>query len=278
MLGTNATAEQYEKIEDELGLNDPLIEQYGRYMGNLLTGDLGQSYVTGQDVSDLVTSRLPVTLSLAIVATLVSLVAGVLIGTFAAIRSGPADRVVTSLSGLGLAIPSFWLAVVLVLVFGIRLQWLPATDYVRITDSSARVGSPPRAPGRRAGVRADRERRPSDAQRDDPGHGARLHPDAPRQRVATAIDHLEARAAQRGDPGGDRGRSAVRRRVRRRDHHRARLRPPGRRHADPQRRNRQRRAGRARRGGGDRGRWCSSSTSSSTSSTGCSSRRSEEPR
>lgn len=135
ILGTNATPEQYTRIEDQLGLNDPLIQQYGRFMGDLVRGDLGTSYIGGQSVTDLVMGRLPVTLSLAIAATFVSLVAGVLIGTFAATRGGIVDRLVTSISGLGLAIPSFWLAVVLLLFFSIRLGWFPSTGYVGLTNS-----------------------------------------------------------------------------------------------------------------------------------------------
>jgi peptide/nickel transport system permease protein len=135
VLGTNATPQQYERIEDQLGLNRPVLDQYGSYMGDLLTGDLGRSYVSNQPVSKLVSDRLPVTLSLAAVATLLSLVVGVLVGTFAAIRGGIVDRIVTTGSGLGLALPSFWVAVLLALVFSIKLGWFPATDYIRFGDS-----------------------------------------------------------------------------------------------------------------------------------------------
>ena len=134
ILGTNATPEQYERIENKLGLNDSLIQQYGRFMSNLVRGDLGKSWVGGQSVTELVTSRLPVTLSLAVLATGIALVVGILIGSFSAIKGGTADRAMTSASGLGLAVPSFWLAGVLVLLFSVQLGWLPATGYVAFAD------------------------------------------------------------------------------------------------------------------------------------------------
>jgi len=135
VLGTSATAEQVRAVNQQLGYDRPLVEQYTSWLGDAVQGDLGTSIINGRAVSDDLNSRIPVTLSLAIGATLLSAVLGIALGMVSAIRGGWADRAGQGLAALGLAIPNFWLAVLLVLVFAIKLKWLPAVGYVSYEDS-----------------------------------------------------------------------------------------------------------------------------------------------
>jgi peptide/nickel transport system permease protein len=130
VLGTQATPEAIVRFEESLGLSRPVFVQYAEYMGHLLTLNLGESWLTGEPVRDLLASRLPVTVSLAVLATLVAMTLGIAVGTGAAVRGGWVDRVLTGGSGIGLAVPNFWLASILVLVFSLGLGLVPATGYV----------------------------------------------------------------------------------------------------------------------------------------------------
>lgn len=135
ILGQNASNELVASKQAELGLDRPLWQQYLDWLGHALTGDLGRSWFTGQLVIDGVTSRLAVTLSLVIGATLLSAVVALIIGVVAATRGGWVDRLVQVISVLGFAIPGFLVALGLVLVFSIQLGWFKATGYVPITTS-----------------------------------------------------------------------------------------------------------------------------------------------
>jgi peptide/nickel transport system permease protein len=133
ILGTGASAAQYAAEDHKLGWDDPLPVQYGHFLSQLAQGTLGSSWVTGQDVRSTIVSALPVTVLLALGATLVSLIFGVGFGILSALRGGWSDRVASGASGMLLAVPGFWAAVFLVLVFAIKLRWLPANGYVTIT-------------------------------------------------------------------------------------------------------------------------------------------------
>ncbi|MFI8593158.1 ABC transporter permease [Microbacterium sp. NPDC078428] len=130
VLGTQATPEAIARFEEGLGLDRPVLMQYAEYMGQLLTLDLGQSWLTREPVGDILASRLPVTVTLAVLSTLVAMLLGIAIGTAAAVRGGVVDRVLTAGSGVGLALPNFWLASILVLFFSLTLGLVPATGYV----------------------------------------------------------------------------------------------------------------------------------------------------
>lgn len=130
ILGSSATADQLAELRASLGLNDPIMVRYFNWLGSALTGDLGISYYTGSNVLANISVRLPVTLALTIGATALSVVLGVLIGAIGALRGGIVDRLVQSASVLGMALPNFWLALVLVLLFAIWLPLLPASGYV----------------------------------------------------------------------------------------------------------------------------------------------------
>ncbi len=135
ILGQNASNELVAQKQAELGLDRPLWQQYLDWLGHAVTGDLGRSWFTGQLVIDGVSSRLAVTLSLVIGATLLSAIVALVIGVIAATRGGWVDRLVQVISVLGFAIPGFLVALGLVLVFSIQLGWFKATGYVPITTS-----------------------------------------------------------------------------------------------------------------------------------------------
>ncbi|MCK6079142.1 ABC transporter permease [Microbacterium sp. EYE_5] len=135
ILGENATAETVAKKTEELGLNRPLLTQYTDWLTSAITGNLGRSWFTGELVSVSVTNRLAVTLSLVLGATLISAVIAVVIGVLAARRGGAVDGTIQILSLIGFAVPGFLIALILVLVFAVNLQWFKATGYVPIATS-----------------------------------------------------------------------------------------------------------------------------------------------
>lgn len=128
--GATPTEEAVQALREELGLNLPLWQQYANFLGQLVTGSLGESLQNGQPVLDLVAQRLPRTLILIVTSTVVSVVFGVLIGATAARFSGWWDRVVLTATSIGVAVPSFVGAVLLVYIFGVQLQWLPSGGFV----------------------------------------------------------------------------------------------------------------------------------------------------
>lgn len=135
ILGENATAETVAKKAESLGLDRPLLVQYGEWLTSALTGNLGRSFFTGELVSVSVSGRLAVTLSIVIGATLISAILSVVLGVLAARRGGAVDGTIQFLSLIGFAIPGFLIALGLVLVFAINLGWFKATGYIPITTS-----------------------------------------------------------------------------------------------------------------------------------------------
>jgi peptide/nickel transport system permease protein len=135
LLGVNATPQQYAALRANLHLNLPLVQQYWLYLGNVFRGNLGTSIFTGQPVSQVVASRVPVTLSLVIGATVVAAAAGTLLGVYSATRGRLSRRVVDVLSLLGNALPGFWVALALAAIFAVKLGWFPATGYTSFGQS-----------------------------------------------------------------------------------------------------------------------------------------------
>ncbi|RYF59587.1 MAG: ABC transporter permease [Comamonadaceae bacterium] len=137
LVGVDASQAQYEQARDELGLNRPLPARYQEWVGSAVQGDFGRSIFTKQPVIDAITARLGVTASLIIGALLVSVILGVALGAFSAVRGGAAGRFVDLVALGAYAIPSFWLGTILVTVFAVNLHWFPATGYVKFADSSS---------------------------------------------------------------------------------------------------------------------------------------------
>lgn len=130
MLGDEATEEQIENAREELGLNLPLYEQYFHWVTNVLKGDFGVSFHMNTTVLDAIWNHVGPTLALAVLAQIVALLIAIPLGIIAAIRRGSAvDQAVMGLSLLGMAVPSFLLALFLVLLIGVYLQWLPVAGY-----------------------------------------------------------------------------------------------------------------------------------------------------
>jgi peptide/nickel transport system permease protein len=137
ILGLNAPADAYPKLREALGLDRPFHEQYSRWASDAVRGDMGTSLFTGEPVSHAINVRLPVTVALMGGALALSLVLGVGLGMFSAIRGGVLGRVVDALALAGFAFPVFWIGALLVLLFSVRLSWLPATGYVEPAESPA---------------------------------------------------------------------------------------------------------------------------------------------
>jgi peptide/nickel transport system permease protein len=129
ILGLTATQEQVADKAAELGVDRPLLSQFVRWGGDAIQGDLGRSWFTGEPVASAVANRLPVTLTLVIGTTLVAAALAVVLGVLAATRRGWIDGLVQVLAIVGFAIPSFWLALVLVSTFAVQAQVFPATGF-----------------------------------------------------------------------------------------------------------------------------------------------------
>jgi ABC-type dipeptide/oligopeptide/nickel transport system permease component len=129
LFGSNATPEQIDELRNQLGLTQPLWQQYLDFFGQLLHGDLGTSYVTHNSVASELVSRAPSTLALTGTAMLVAVLVGVPLGLVAGVRPNSAlDTIARFVSFVGVAIPYFFLALLLVLGFAFHLNWLPAID------------------------------------------------------------------------------------------------------------------------------------------------------
>ncbi|WP_031939852.1 ABC transporter permease [Prescottella defluvii] len=130
LAGENPTPAQVEQIREQLRLDDSLPERYAVWLAHAVQGDLGQSFVNGQSVAEMVGDRLTVTLSLVLVAMILTLVIGPLAGLAAAARPGAVvDRMITALASAAIAVPPFWLGLILVVVLAVNLGWLPALGY-----------------------------------------------------------------------------------------------------------------------------------------------------
>jgi peptide/nickel transport system permease protein len=135
VLGANATQEQVQAFDQQLGLDRPVLVQFGDWFGHALRGDLGRSFLDAQPVTDRLIRAVPPTLSLALVATLLTLVLGLVLGMVAAVRGGRTDRAVQAVASLGMAVPNFWLAAVLIYVFALKLAAFPVSGYTDLTAS-----------------------------------------------------------------------------------------------------------------------------------------------
>lgn len=127
MMGIEASKEAVEAERERLGLNDPLLVQYGRFLGGVLKGDLGTSIFTKQSVTDEILKKYPATINLALGGTIFASVVGILAGIVSAVkRNKLTDNIIMVLSLISVSTPSFFLALVLMLFFSLQLGWLPS--------------------------------------------------------------------------------------------------------------------------------------------------------
>lgn len=136
VAGEHADPEYLAAIRDQLGLNDPIYVQYWQWLTDAVRGDFGTSIVTGEQVLSGVWDRLPATASLMLLSVLLAIVLGVPAGLLAGLRPGSVfDRLASLGATLGVAIPNFWLALLLITYLSLELGWFPAVGYTPLTES-----------------------------------------------------------------------------------------------------------------------------------------------
>lgn len=135
----------YEQLREEMGLNRSPVVRYLDWLGGLLHGNFGASLITGTSVLDKIRVRLPVTLEIKVLAMIVSILIALPCGIVSAIHRGaPLDTATSIISMLGVAMPPFWLGMLLILLFSVNLNWLPASGFVAISEGG---GGEPEAHG-----------------------------------------------------------------------------------------------------------------------------------
>lgn len=136
IAGESATEEQIQAIREQLGLNQPVLTQYWNWLTGVVQGDLGNSLFTREAITPNLLRTVPITLTVVILAFIVALVLGVAGGVLAGWRANKvSDRVTSALFAVGHAMPSFWLGLILVILFALNLGWLPASGSVSILDN-----------------------------------------------------------------------------------------------------------------------------------------------
>jgi peptide/nickel transport system permease protein len=139
MAGDSADSQTIAQIRAELWLDRPLPAQYVHWFGNVLHGDLGYSWRDREQVSALVGEKLPVTAQLAVMAFVIAAAIGIPAGVLAAVRRNSVWDYLANAVGLaGLSIPTFWLGIMMILLFSVRLGWLPPSGYVPLTQDWVR--------------------------------------------------------------------------------------------------------------------------------------------
>lgn len=133
LAGENATPAAIEETRERLGLNEPLLVRYLDWLGSALRGDLGTSLFSSDSVVNILSNRLPVTLSLTLITMLIVVIVGLPTGVFAAMRANSLiDRALTAASSVAMAVPPFILGLILVILFAILSPVLPATGYTPV--------------------------------------------------------------------------------------------------------------------------------------------------
>ena len=136
VTGLDASPEQMARVRTELGLDRALPVQYVDWLGRVVTGDLGTSIVSQSPTSALIVDRMPATIQLTLATMAIALSAGIPLGLLAATRAGSwLDKTVSGYAAISLAVPTFWVGILFILLFGITLGWLPtASTFVAVTD------------------------------------------------------------------------------------------------------------------------------------------------
>ena len=133
ILGSYATPENVAQVNQQLGLDKPLVQQYTTWLGNVLQGDFGRSYRQNREVLDIIGERFGATLILAGTALVLCSIFGMLVGIISAVRQyGWADKVLTLIVLIGISTPAFWLGLLLIMLFAVQLRWLPASGMYAI--------------------------------------------------------------------------------------------------------------------------------------------------
>jgi peptide/nickel transport system permease protein len=137
IVGENATTEQIQATVKKLGLDRPMTHQYAIWLERALQGDLGQSIQNREPVTRLIAQRIPATVQLGVAATLVGLLLGIPVAVISALRPGSwLDRLLSGWSAVALGVPTFWLGILLILLFAVTLRWLPsASAYVSVLEA-----------------------------------------------------------------------------------------------------------------------------------------------
>ncbi len=135
-LGTEATKEQVEMLQKELGLDKPVLVQYGNWLKNFVTGDMGESYSYSMPVQELLQDKIPVTIALTVMAFLIILLLSVPLGIFTAQHEGQwLDRVIMVLNQIVMSVPGFFLGILITFLFGLVLKWFTPGAYVPVSES-----------------------------------------------------------------------------------------------------------------------------------------------
>lgn len=138
ILGPDASPEQYDKVREALGFDLPVWQQYLNWLGGAVQGDLGTSLMTYQEVNKLLLQRVPVTLTLAVLGLALCTFLGASVGLYGALKGGRIGRLIDGFSIVGLALPNFSLALLIVVVFAIYIPLFPAVGYQNFTDGPFR--------------------------------------------------------------------------------------------------------------------------------------------
>lgn len=135
ILGENASETERQRVIELYGFDEPLPVQYMRWAEQVLSGDFGRSVRTREPVVDVIASRIPVTVQLAVMSTLFAVALGVPLGVLAAIRRNTVlDAVASFIAVAGMAVPNFWAGILLIILFTVTLQWLPPSGFVPFAD------------------------------------------------------------------------------------------------------------------------------------------------
>ena len=135
ILGEDASQAQIDALRLELGFDQPVLVQYARWFTNMLHGDFGRSILYHEDVADLIATRLPITLHLGLTAFVLSALIGIPAGILSAVRRGDiVDSVITVWANIGIAVPMFWLGILGIYFFSLKLGWLPVQGYTSPSD------------------------------------------------------------------------------------------------------------------------------------------------
>ena len=220
MLGMRATPEKIAQLHQQLHLDDPLLVQYGRYLWNVLHGDFGRSIRGGTPVLQEIMARFPRTLELTAFALVLAVLGGVSAGVIAATaKSRLVDGAAMVTSLVALSIPEFWLAIILLIIFGVELKWVSVTGGQGIKDLILPGFAWPSALGA--------DPRPADAVIGSRSSPRGLRPDGAREGAVRTGGDPRPYPAQRLDPRDHGDRPGVRRDAWGSSFYRKRLCPPG---------------------------------------------------